>query len=187
MILKKNNEQTKKVGGEQTKKKAVNKPVKEGSHNRVIFTFQRTAGWPTPTDQASTGRNPTNRTNKQLNSPPCRDPNLRFGKPGARARAPGPRSQVPVKQSKYAHVINAVSCEFDSHEQPDYDFFVTNKASNIFKDRYMLLFIRVYTCAKTLGLSTVVMSVVGGNAFASKYPGGLGNSRPRCGFLHSCV
>ena len=83
----------------------------------------------------------------------------------ARVGAPGPNQ---VK----AHILHAIGLAFDSPTQPDYRLLQSNQVNCL--AFYRLLFRIVFKCADNrLGVdSTVVLSLVGGNNFATCYPGG---------------
>jgi hypothetical protein len=71
------------------------------------------------------------------------------------------------------HVIHSVGLAFDTAQQPDFKFFQrTWGQKNLLINVYVEIFRKIYICARDQALSTVVMSIVGGNNFASLYPGG---------------
>lgn len=76
-------------------------------------------------------------------------------------------------ESKYKHiyVYNAIGIAFDHKKQPDYQYYFGKpkpKYSELLT-QYKHIFQRVYECAETNKLSTVVMSLVGGDNFATYY------------------
>jgi len=76
-------------------------------------------------------------------------------------------------ESKYKHiyVYNAIGIAFDHKNQPDYQYYFGKpkpKYSELLT-QYKHIFQRVYECAETNKLSTVVMSLVGGDNFAKEY------------------
>ena len=68
------------------------------------------------------------------------------------------------------HLYNAIGYAFDSYDQTDYQALIepgVNK--NKLRDRYKDVFEKIYMCAQDQNLSHVIMSLVGGNNFASLY------------------
>ena len=68
------------------------------------------------------------------------------------------------------HFYHAIGYALDSELQPDYKVYHNHE--ELLSDKYLEVFAGVFTCAKKLKLSTVYMSIVGGGAFSSLYPGG---------------
>ena len=72
------------------------------------------------------------------------------------------------------HVINSIGLAFDSKIQPDYKFYLAaeTKAAarrQMIKPVYFGIFKKIFVCAKEKGMKTVVMSLVGGGAFADEW------------------
>lgn len=88
---------------------------------------------------------------------------------------PGNYDQVTfTAQSPMVHVYNAIGLAFDSQQQPDYQY-VFKMPSEEARKRFVLavytnLFHRAFRCALDLRLSTIVLSAVGANNFATYYP-----------------
>jgi len=83
---------------------------------------------------------------------------------------PSDYDQVYPKPLQYRHIINVIGYGFDSHEQPDYQYFSKNGWDKLLLHltntmRY------VFQCAHDLALSTVVLSYVGGGAFVTYFGG----------------
>lgn len=77
--------------------------------------------------------------------------------------------------SEVYHVINVIGCAFDSKKQSDYKYYSRKKKETMSKEVgifYQRVFRKIYACSKKKKLSTVVMSLFGGNRFAQKYPDG---------------
>jgi hypothetical protein len=65
------------------------------------------------------------------------------------------------------HVYNAIGYAFDSEEQPDYQALINNvDLKGELTLLYTRVLYRVFVCAQDLGLTTTVMSYLGGSAFA---------------------
>ena len=79
-----------------------------------------------------------------------------------------------------AHVINSVGFGFDDESQPDYRYFIEgakvkeNKKEEL-KEKLRDVFLLVFACAKLKSLSTVVLCLLGGDAFCAKFPNGCEN------------
>jgi hypothetical protein len=73
-----------------------------------------------------------------------------------------------------AKIYHAIGAALDSHAQPDYQVFVAN---NFKKDRlirfYVSVFEKIFVAAEMCKAKGVVMSLVGGKAFANLYPTGV--------------
>merc|ERR1719163_1693212 len=67
------------------------------------------------------------------------------------------------------HVINAVAFAFDSHKQPDYQFFCPFNEKSWAKlvQRMSMMWTFIFMCAKRKGLKRIYLADVGGGAFAT--------------------
>jgi hypothetical protein len=95
--------------------------------------------------------------------------------------------QTPVKENledpgKIIHIYNAIGAALDVETQPDYIHFIKNNndkldGANLLKKElinfYTDVFTGIFACVVDLGLENLVMSGVGANNFAKKYPGGI--------------
>lgn len=75
------------------------------------------------------------------------------------------------------HVYNAIGYAFDSTTQVDYQYFQrkhqylgSHTCNQELKDLYKTVFVKIFECARSLGLTHVVMSLVGLGCFATHYP-----------------
>ena len=66
-------------------------------------------------------------------------------------------------------VYNAIGYAFDDVSQPDYNYFITRRKQSELIPLYEKVFAKIYAAARDHGLTTVVMSNVGGSSFAYRY------------------
>jgi hypothetical protein len=84
------------------------------------------------------------------------------------------RSLVSIPGQKRlveTHIINAIGYGFDHEDQPDFQFMRSlprDLRAGEFRKKYQRVFEKIFFCAKELGLTTVVMSLVGGGFFSGK-------------------
>jgi hypothetical protein len=79
---------------------------------------------------------------------------------------------------KKCHILNSIGYAFDDKNQPDYDYFCNkhfNTCEELLQKKYFKIFEKIYQCAKDHKLGCVVMSLVGGGSFATKYTDSNGN------------
>jgi hypothetical protein len=71
----------------------------------------------------------------------------------------------------YRHVLNVIGYAFDSPKQPDHQYF-SRKGWRLFQSCLNKTLLFVFQCASDLGLTTVVLSYVGGGHFQDYFGGG---------------
>jgi hypothetical protein len=70
------------------------------------------------------------------------------------------------------HMYHAIGIALDTKAQVDYKYFVAQQRFMLLKEKYTEIFQKIFVCAAKLHLNTIVMSLIGANYFAAKYPGG---------------
>jgi hypothetical protein len=75
------------------------------------------------------------------------------------------------------NIYHAIGAALDSEDQPDYKFFVEWTGNGVTHDRdlinfYVSVFMKILSAATYCKAKGIVMSLVGADAYASKYPGG---------------
>ena len=79
------------------------------------------------------------------------------------------------------HIYNAIGYAFDEVIQPDYTYFMeampAKKRRLTLIKLYVQVFKKIYACAQDKKLTTVIMSLVGGNNFAIRYKDDKGEGK----------
>jgi hypothetical protein len=68
------------------------------------------------------------------------------------------------------HIYSAIGYALDDKKQPDYK--VLHGKEELLLSLYECVFTGIFQCARELKLTRIIMSIVGGGAFANLYPGG---------------
>ena len=70
----------------------------------------------------------------------------------------------------FIHVLNSVGYAFDDEDQPDYKHFIGDPdITKKMNEKYERIFRLMVACAKEVGLTKIVVSLVGADNFAKKY------------------
>jgi hypothetical protein len=79
-----------------------------------------------------------------------------------------------------AHVINSIGFAFDSPNQPDQQYFLTNfETKKIEFEKALLdMFRLIFACAKTKNLAKICFCYIGGSAFSNCFPNGNNRKFP---------